>query len=59
MKDNRPKIYAIVIVSELTNSVSMHFEGFRDLDDANNFSQYLMDELNIENLQIPENTTIH
>jgi len=36
--DNKPKIYAIVLVSEHNNSVSVHFEGFTDLQDAKDFS---------------------
>ena len=41
--DNKPKIYAIVLISEHNNSVSVHFEGFTDLQDAEDFSYYIME----------------
>lgn len=56
---DKPKIYAIILVSEATNSVSVHFEGFSDYEDAKDFSRYIGKELNIENLPFPDNTTIH
>ena len=56
---DKPKIYAIILVSEATNSVSVHFEGFEDYQDAKDFSRYIGKELNIENLPFPENDTIH
>jgi hypothetical protein len=57
--DNKPKIYAIVLVSEHNNSVSVHFEGFTDLQDAKDFSHYIMEELNIEDINNPKDFTIH
>ena len=55
----KPKIYAVILVSEMTNTVSVHFEGFSDYEDAKDFSRYIGRELNIENLPFPENDTIH
>lgn len=55
----KPKIYAVILVSEMTNTVSVHFEGFSDYEDAKDFSRYIGKELNIENLPFPDNTTIH
>ena len=55
----KPKIYAVILVSEMTNTVSVHFEGFSDYEDAKDFSKYIGRELNIENLPFPDNTTIH
>lgn len=57
--DYKSKIYAIVLISELNNSVSIHFEGFEDLQDAKDFSKHIMDELNIEDINNPKNYTIH
>jgi hypothetical protein len=57
--DYKSKIYAIVLISELNNSVSIHFEGFEDLEDAKDFSKHIMDELNIEDINNPKNYTIH
>ena len=54
----KPKIYAVILVSEMTNTVSVHFEGFSDYEDAKDFSRYIGKELNIENLPFPDNTTI-
>ena len=34
MEDYKSKIYAIVLISEKTNTVSVHFEGFEDTYDA-------------------------
>ena len=55
----KPKIYAVILVSEMTNTVSVHFEGFEDYEDAKDFSKYIGKELNIENLPFTENDTIH
>ena len=55
--DNKPKIYAIVLVSEHNNSVSVHFEGFTDLQDAKDFSYYMREELNIEEINNPKDFT--
>ena len=58
-------ISAIVLISEKNQSVSIHFTGFEDNNDAKNFSRFIVDELGIKNsepfnhLQIPPNTTIH
>ena len=56
---DKSKIKAIVVISEATNSVSVHFEGFEDYEDAKDFSRYIGKELNIENLPFTENDTIH
>ena len=55
----KPKIYAVILVSEMTNTVSVHFEGFSDYEDAKDFSRYIGKELKIENLPFAENDTIH
>ena len=55
----KPKIYAVILISEATNSVSVHFEGFEDYEDAKDFSKYIGKELNIENLPFTANDTIH
>ena len=44
----KPKKYAVIRVSEMTNTVSVHFEGFSDYEDAKDFSRYIGKELNIE-----------
>ncbi len=59
MENYKSKIYAIVLISEKTNTVSVHFDGFEDAYDAKDFSNYLMEELNIEDLNNPKNHTIH
>ena len=41
------RINAIVIISESSNSVSIHFEGFEDYYEAKDFSEYMVDELGI------------
>ena len=62
---NKSHISAIVLVSEKNKSVSIHFTGFEDNDDAKDFSRFIVDELGIKtsepfnSLQIPPNTTIH
>ena len=62
---NKSHISAIVFVSEKNQSVSIHFTGFEDNNDAKNFSRFIVDELGIKNSepfnhwQIPPNTTIH
>ena len=58
-------ISATVLVSEKTQSVSIHFTGFEDHQEAKYFSRFIVEELGIPNvdpfnsLQIPFNTTIH
>ena len=62
---NKSHISAIVLVSEKNKSVSIHFTGFENNNDAKDFSHFIMDELGIQSiepfnsLQIPPNTTIH
>ena len=43
----------------MTNSVIIHFDGFDDLDDATDFSNYMIDELGIRPFQYTLNKTIH
>mgnify|MGYP001190659960 CR=1 FL=1 len=50
---------AIIYVMENSKSVVVHFGGFDDILEARNFSKYLMHDLGIENLFVPENKTIH
>ena len=58
-------ISAIVLISEKNKSVSIHFTGFEDHNEAKHFSHFIVDELGIKtsepfnSLQIPPNTTIH
>jgi len=49
------KINAIVVVSETSNSVIIHFDGFENLDDARDFSEYMVEELGITPLNYPFN----
>ena len=53
------KINALVVVSESTESVIIHFDGFDDLHHAKHFSDFMLDELGINQLNYLENTTIH
>ena len=57
--DFKNKIKALVLISEMTNSVIIHFDGFDDLDDATDFSNYMIDELGIRPFQYTLNKTIH
>ena len=58
-KTDKPKIHALVVISESTNSVIIHFDGFNDLDEAHDFSDYMIEELGINPLQYTLNRTIH
>mgnify|MGYP003118415077 FL=1 len=58
-KNEKPKINALVVISELTNSVIIHFDGFNDLNEAHDFSNYMIEELGINPLQYTLNKTIH
>ena len=46
---------AIVYVMESTNSVIVHFDGFDNLKECNNFSHQIMDDLGIETLFSSQN----
>ena len=50
---------ATVYVIEKTNTVLLIFEGFENVTDAYDFSDHLIDELNIKKIHIPENRTLH
>ncbi|MDA7814283.1 hypothetical protein N8990_05185 [Candidatus Pelagibacter sp.] len=50
---------AIVYVMESTNSVIVHFDGFNNLKECNNFSHQIMDDLGIETLFSSQNQTLH
>ena len=50
---------AIIYVMENSKSVVVHFGGFEDIFEARKFSKYLMHDLGIESLFVPENKTIH
>jgi hypothetical protein len=50
---------AIVYVMESTNSVIVHFDGFDNLKECNNFSHQIMDDLGIETLFSSQNQTLH
>lgn len=50
---------AIVYVMESTNSVIVHFDGFNNLKECNNFSHQIMDDLGIETLFSNQNQTLH
>ena len=58
-KNEKPKINALVVISELTNSVIIHFDGFNNLNEAHDFSDYMIEELGINPLQYTLNKTIH
>ena len=50
---------AIIYVMENSKSVVVHFGGFDDILEGRNFSKYLMHDLGIENLFVPEHKTVH
>tara|TARA_R100001129_G_scaffold47154_1_gene31985 strand:+ start:408 stop:596 length:189 start_codon:yes stop_codon:yes gene_type:complete len=58
-RDNKKGYSAIIYVLESNNSVLVHFDGFTDLVEAKMFSNHLMDDLGIEQLNIPVGETIH
>ena len=53
------RIHAIVIISESSNSVNIHFEGFEDYYEAKDFSEYMVDELGINTDYYNLSRTIH
>ena len=58
-RDNKKGYSAIIYVLESNNSVLVHFDGFTDILEANMFSTHLMNDLGIEQLNIPVGETIH
>tara|TARA_R100000664_G_C2681960_1_gene89586 strand:+ start:148 stop:336 length:189 start_codon:yes stop_codon:yes gene_type:complete len=58
-RDNKKGYSAIIYVLESNNSVLVHFDGFTDILEAKMFSNHLMDDLGIEQLNIPTGQTIH
>ena len=56
---DKTKIKAIVVISEATNSVIIHFDGFEDTLEAHDFSDYMIEQLGIKPLQYTMNKTIH
>tara|TARA_R100000773_G_C4138032_1_gene65799 strand:- start:64 stop:300 length:237 start_codon:yes stop_codon:yes gene_type:complete len=56
---DKSKIKAIVVISEATNSVIIHFDGFQDTLEAHDFSDYMIEQLGIKPLQYTMNKTIH
>ena len=58
-RDNKKGYSAIIYVLESNNSVLVHFDGLTDLVEAKMFSNHLMDDLGIEQLNIPVGETIH
>ena len=62
---DKANISTVVLISKKNKSVSIHFSGFENDEDAKNFSQFITEELGIkscsspDHLQIPPNTTIH
>ena len=58
-RDNKKGFSEIIYVLESNNSVLVHFDGFTDLVEAKMFSNHLMDDLGIEQLNIPVGETIH
>ena len=65
MDNFKKHISAIILVSEKHQTVSIHFSGFQNYEQAHDFSRFMVDELGIETftpfdpLQIPPNTTFH
>ena len=50
---------AIVYVMENSNSVIVHFGGFKNVYEAWNFGYELVEKLDIQKIDIPQNRTIH
>ena len=50
---------AIVYVMENSNSVIVHFGGLKNVYEAWNFSDELVEKLDIQKIDIPQNRTIH
>lgn len=57
--DKKMGYTAIVYVMESTKSVIVHFDGFNNLKECDNFSYQVMDDLGIEPLYVPESVTLH
>ena len=58
-RDNKKGYSAIIYVLESNNSVLVHFDGFTDILEAKMFSNHLINDLGIEQLNIPVGETIH
>lgn len=58
-KDYKNRINAVVVISENTNSVMIHFEGFEDFYEAKDFSEYMVEELGINTDYYNLSKTIH
>ena len=52
-------IKAFVVLSETNNTVLIHFDGFEDYEDAKDFSDYMINQLGIEKINVPFNRTLH
>ena len=50
---------AVVYVMESNNSVIVHFDGFKNIKECDNFSFQIMDDLGIEPISLSENITLH
>ncbi len=58
--DDKKKGYtAIVYIMESTKSVIVHFDGFKDIKECDNFSFQVMDDLGIEPLLTSPGVTLH
>tara|TARA_R100000353_G_scaffold172544_1_gene137848 strand:- start:187 stop:366 length:180 start_codon:yes stop_codon:yes gene_type:complete len=52
-------VKAFVVISENTKSVLIHFDGFEDFNDAKEFSDFMVEQLGIEKIDLPINRTLH
>tara|TARA_Y100000004_G_scaffold64378_1_gene72196 strand:+ start:862 stop:1041 length:180 start_codon:yes stop_codon:yes gene_type:complete len=59
MNDKKTIIKAFVVLSETNNTVLIHFDGFEDYEDAKDFSDYMINQLGIEKINVPFNRTLH
>lgn len=59
MSLKKTQVKAFVVISENTKSVLIHFDGFEDYDDAKEFSDYMVEQLGIEKIDLPFDRTIH
>ena len=60
MKNEQTKPYAAVVyVKEDTKQVVVHFSGLRTVNEADLFSVYLVEELDLHHLQAPKTVTLH
>jgi len=57
--DKKMGYTAIVYVMESTKSVIVHFDGFKDIKECDNFSYQIMDDLGIEPISTSESITLH